>query len=120
MRRSSSFFAPAAALLVVGGVSLIDVRASHAADEALAVRSKRVAAAASVHHGRRWQRTDVVGGRVVTGGRLVTELSSRNWYIDPQFGYYGGPDYYGGPYYYRPYFDGASPVYFATHPIVEW
>ena len=89
-------------------------------DEALAVRSKRVVAAASVHHGRRWQRTDVVGGRVVTGGRLVTELSSRNWYIDPQFGYYGGPDYYGGPYYYRPYFDGASPVYFATHPIVEW
>jgi len=39
MGRSSSFFAPAAALLVVGGVSLIDVRASHAADEALAVRS---------------------------------------------------------------------------------
>src|ERR1700733_11138508 len=65
MRRSSSFFAPAVALLVVGGVSLIDVRASHAADEALAVRSKRVAVAASVAPGRRWRQTGVVGG----GGR---------------------------------------------------
>jgi hypothetical protein len=120
MGRSSSFFASAAALLVAGAISLIGVRASHAADEALAVRSKRVAAPASVQRGRHWRQTDIVGGRVATGGQMVTELTSRNWYIDPHYGYYGGPDYYGGPYYYRPYFDGASPVYFATHPIVEW
>ena len=118
MTRSLSFFAPAATLLVAAGLSLIDVRPTQAADEALVVRPGKVARTS--HHGQRWRQPEIVGAGVVTSGQMVTEMARRTWYIDPQWGYYGGPDYYGGPYYYRPYYDGASPLYFATHPIVEW
>ena len=76
--------------------------------------------AAQAHQGRGSVRAGAVGSGLVTSGRLVTELATRGGYVDPYYGYYGGPVYYGGPYYYRPYFDGVSPVYFATHPIVEW
>src|ERR1700753_3781562 len=73
------------------------------------------------HH---WRRAPLLTAPVVgvtTGGGLTTALASRNGYnYDPYVGYYGGPIYYGGPYYYRPYFDGAGPIYFGTHPIVDW
>jgi hypothetical protein len=102
----------AAVLLIV-----LDIQVASAADQ-------RVAATRFSGHNRHYYRREpvttapVVG--VVTGGGLTTALASRSGYYDPYVGYYGGPTYYGGPYYYRPYFDGAGPIYFGTHPIVEW
>jgi hypothetical protein len=120
MRRSFSFFASLAALVMAMALSLIDIQTS-SADEALVVRHKRTAAA---HHRHHWREAPVFAAPVVAvvpGERLTTALASQRGYnFDPYLGYYGGPVYYGGPYYYRPYFDGASPAYFATHPIVEW
>jgi hypothetical protein len=90
----------------------------------LVVRQKRIATAFGGHRRHHWRRAPVFAaplGAVVRSERLTTALANRMGYnFDPYLGYHGGPDYYGGPYYYRPYFDGASPTYFATHPIVEW
>jgi hypothetical protein len=122
MRNPLSFFASLAALFVAGSLTLIDIQSS-SADEALVVRHKRTATAVSNHHRHYWRRgtgaTPVVA--VIPHERLTTALADQYGYnYDPYLGYYGGPVYYGGPYYYRPYYDGASPAYFATHPIVEW
>jgi hypothetical protein len=98
-------------------LALTDIQVASAADQ-------RVAATRFSGHNRHYYRREpvmtapVVG--VVTGGGLTTALVSRSGYYDSAYGYYGGPHYYGGPYYYRPYFDGAGPIYFGTHPIVEW
>jgi hypothetical protein len=123
MRRSLSFFSSLAALFMGVALTLIDIQ-TPSADEALVARHKRAATAFSGHHRHHWRGASVFAAPVVvvvTSGRLTTALASRRgYYSGPDYGYYGGPDYYGGPYYYRPYFDGASPVYFATHPIVEW
>ena len=123
MRRLFSFFSSLAALFIAVALTLIDIQTS-SADEALVLRQKRAATSfgglGRRHHGREALvvRAPVVG--FVTSGRLTTALASRSGYSDPYYGYYGGPVYYGGPYYYRPYFDGAGPIYFSTHPIVEW
>lgn len=63
-----------------------------------------------------------VGGvpLAVGGAYLTTALRSRYPPADPLYGFYGGPAYYGGPLYFRPYYDGFGPIYFETHPIVEW
>jgi len=122
MRKPHSFFASLAALFVAGSLTLIDIQSS-SADEALVVLHKRAATAVSSHHRHHW-RSGAVAAPVVAiapDDRLTTALANQYGYnFDPYLGYYGGPVYYGGPYYYRPYFDGASPTYFATHPIVEW
>jgi hypothetical protein len=122
MRKPLSFFASLAALFMAGSLTLIDIQTS-SADEAVVVRHKRAAAAFSAHPRQHWRRGPVAAPvvAVVPGERLTTALANQRGYnFDPYLGYYGGPVYYGGPYYYRPYFDGASPAYFATHPIVEW
>jgi hypothetical protein len=123
MRRSLSSFATSAALFIAVALTLIDIKTS-SADESLVVRHQRVATAVGGHWRHRWRRAPVFAapfGVVVRSERLTTALANQRGYnFDPYLGYYGGPDYYGGPYYYRPYFDGASPTYFATHPIVEW
>jgi hypothetical protein len=119
MRKPHSFFASFAVLFMAGSLTLIDIQSS-SADEALVVRHKKAASAVSSHH-RRSGPVAVPVVAVVPNERLTTALANQYGYnFDPYLGYYGGPVYYGGPYYYRPYFDGASPVYFATHPIVEW
>jgi hypothetical protein len=122
MRKSFSFSASAAALCIALALISIDVQAA-SADEAPVVRHKRAATAFNGHRRHHWRELPVVTAPVVVGvtsGRLTTELASRSGYSDPYYGYYGGPVYYGGPYYYPPYFDGAGPLYYATHPIVEW
>lgn len=123
MRKPLSFFASLAALFMAGSLTLINIQVL-SADEAPVVRQKRAATASSGHHRHHWQAARVFGAPVVgvvASGRLTTALANQYGYnFDPYLGYYGGPVYYGGPYYYRPYFDGASPTYFATHPIVEW
>jgi hypothetical protein len=122
MRSSFSFLASLAALFVAGALTSIDIQTSSAA-EALVVQQKRVATGSGGHHRHYWRGARVAGPvvAVIPGERLTTALANQFGYnFDPYLGYYGGPVYYGGPYYYRPYFDGASPTYFATHPIVEW
>jgi hypothetical protein len=123
MRSSLAFFSSLAALFMGVALALINVQTA-TADEALMLRHKTVVTALNSHGRHLWRRAVVVTApvvAVVTSGRLTTALANRKGYnFDPYLGYYGGPDYYGGPYYYRPYFDGASPTYFATHPIVEW
>jgi hypothetical protein len=94
----------------------MDIQVASAADQ-------RVASTRFSHNQHHYRQTPVMTAPVVgvvTGEGLTTALASRSGYYDPAFGYYGGPHYYGGPYYYRPYFDGAGPIYFGTHPIVEW
>jgi hypothetical protein len=117
LARTKSLSGGIVALVATVVLTLVDIQVASAADQ-------RVAATRFSSHNRHYYRAapvmtaPVVG--VVTGGGLTTALASRSGYYDPYVGYYGGPTYYGGPYYYRPYFDGAGPIYFATHPIVEW
>jgi hypothetical protein len=116
--KSLSFSGSLVALVATMALILIDIQVASAADQ-------KVAATRFSGRSRHYWRgapvitAPVVG--VVTSGRLTTSLASRYGYDGPpDLGYYGGPHYYGGPYYYRPYFDGAGPYYFGTHPIVEW
>jgi hypothetical protein len=116
--KSLSFSGGTLAVAATLVLTVMDIQLASAADQ-------RVAARKFSSHSRHYYRqapvmtAPVVG--VVTGGGLTTALVSRSGgYYDPAYGYYGGPHYYGGPYYYRPYFDGAGPIYFGTHPIVEW
>jgi hypothetical protein len=122
--KSLSFSGGMAAAVATLVLTVMDIQVASAADQ-------RVTATRFSGHSRHYYRqgpvltAPVVG--VVTGGGLTTALVSRSGgYYDPAYGYYsaygyyGGPHYYGGPYYYRPYFDGAGPIYFGTHPIVEW
>jgi hypothetical protein len=98
-------------------LTLMDIQVASARDQKVAATEF---SGRSRHY---WRRAPVITAPVVgvvTSGGLTTALASRSGYYDPYFGYYGGPVYYGGPYYYRPYFDGAGPLYFGTHPIVEW
>jgi hypothetical protein len=115
--KSLAFSGGIVALVATGMLTLMDIQVASAADQ-------RVAPTQSSGRSRHyWRRAPVMTAPVVgvvTGGGLTTALASRSGYYDPAFGYYGGPIYYGGPYYYRPYFDGAGPIYFGTHPIVEW
>lgn len=124
MRKLNFAFASLAAFSMTAALTLTDIRTSSAADEALVVRPKRAVASYSGHRRHHWRTAAVFAEpavRVVPTDRLTTALASQRGYSwGPEYGYYGGPDYYGGPYYYRPYFDGVSPIYFATHPIVEW
>jgi hypothetical protein len=114
--KSFLFFA-GISILVVSGSTLTGVGAAFARDQKVAASEFR---SRDRHY---WARPPVITGPavgVVTSGRFTTALANRNGYYSPFYGYYGGPTYYGGPYYYPPDYDGVSPGYFYTHPIVEW
>ena len=107
-------------ILAFGAVmlSLADIRSASARDQRAGATEF---SSRNRHHWRLAPLLTAPAIGVVTSGGLTTALASRSGYNhDPYVGYYGGPIYYGGPYYYRPYFDGAGPIYFGTHPIVDW
>lgn len=113
----------AGGILAFGAVmfTLADIQPASAKDQSKNQRTGTTEFGSRNRH--HWRRAPVLAAPVVgvvTGGGLTTALASRSGYQDPYVGYYGGPIYYGGPYYYRPYFDGEGPIYFGTHPIVDW